>query len=94
MFLVKQMEAIKFVADWRKRGRQPGANKFKQSFTRSVYEHHMHQPLEELVVTPAGQKAYAEFKAAHRKYITARGYLYDLFKEVRVTFRIGYVCDC
>ena len=35
--LLKQSEAIKFVSDWKHKGREPGGRIYKREFTRSIY---------------------------------------------------------
>src|ERR1700685_2657322 len=38
--LLKQLEAIKFASDWKRKGQEPGGRIYKREFTQSIYFAH------------------------------------------------------
>jgi hypothetical protein len=80
--LLKQLEAIKFASDWKRKGREPGGRVYKKAFARSIYFARTGlQP-------PSGddstedQKKIKTFKAQQQTLITNRNHLLDMYNQV------------
>jgi hypothetical protein len=80
---LKQIEAIHFASDWKKKGQEPGGKKIKANFARTVYQSHTD------VVPPRGQtelreelKAFRTFGSSQCRSITSQNYLLDMYQEV------------
>ena len=81
---LKQIEAIGFASDWRKKGREHGGKKFKSNFARTVYQSHTGiLPPDQQASSRGEKKAFNTFKLSQRRSITSRNYLLDMYLDVR-----------
>jgi hypothetical protein len=82
--LLKNCEAIKFAADWKRRGRQPGGKKFKTNFASSIYEARTgKRPPDPKHASKEDKIAFKRFKAQHQSLVTSRNDLLNMYREVR-----------
>jgi hypothetical protein len=89
-YLVKQVEAIKFVTDWQRKGLRAGGKKYKQSVVQNAFDrvpsYDLLHPNGSLEDKKAYQKLFRAFKIKHSKAITARNYLLQLYEQVNISF--------
>ena len=84
--MIKQLEAIKFASDWNRQSQEPGIKIFKKEFVKKTFEmdptcRHL-RPNGTYEEQAAYKKAFVAFKLKHGKMITARNYLFRLYKQV------------
>lgn len=87
--ILRQLEAIKFVTDWKIIGQQRGGKKYKGAFARSVYEARTGRPLPN--PNHCSKEARADFKMfkiRQQTLIAGRNILLDMYNEVRLSFHV------
>jgi hypothetical protein len=84
---VKQIEAIKFAIDWKRKGRQSGGRAYKRNFVQRAFdrapEHANLRPRGTVSERATYERALKTFRIRHGKIITARNYLLKLYEQVR-----------
>ena len=82
--MFKGCHAIKFAADWKRRGERPGGKKFKTNFARSIYEARTgRKPPHPRLATAEDKKLFKKFKLDHHRMVASRNDLLNLYREVR-----------
>jgi hypothetical protein len=83
--ILRQVDAIKFAFDWKKKGKEKGGKKFKSNFTTKIYEARTgrtvptcHEQSED------DNKAFKTFRSDYQHVITSRNYLLDMYEEVHI----------
>jgi hypothetical protein len=79
--LLKQIEALKFARDWKRRGLRPGGKHYKSHFVQSIFEARR-DPATENPAVNGDTCTFKSFKIQHQFNITCRNYLLDMYNEV------------
>jgi hypothetical protein len=79
--LLKQIEALKFARDWKRRGLRPGGKRYKSHFVQSIFENRR-DPVTENPTVNGDICTFKSFKIQHQFTITCRNYLLDMYNEV------------
>ena len=83
--MFKGCHAIKFAADWKRRGERPGGKKFKTNFARSIYDARTgRKPPHPRHATAEDKNLFKKFKLDHHKMVASRNDLLNLYWEVRL----------
>lgn len=96
--LVRQVEAIQFALDWKRRGLAPGGKKYKDQFAKSIYLARTGRyPPDSRHNSREDKQAFKSFKARQQNIITGRNYLLEMYKKVTfllytVTFQLANQC--
>lgn len=85
--LLRQIEAIKFASDWKKKGQQVGGKVFKAKFINCIYEARTSRPLPVSSSSSAeDMRSFKTFKKDYQALIAARNLLLELYLEVSLYF--------
>ena len=80
---LKQIKAICFVSDWRKKGQETGGKKYKTNFAQMVYHSCPGKvPPDKETSLQDELKAFCAFKLSQCRSITSRNHLLDMYQEV------------
>jgi hypothetical protein len=90
--IVKQIEAIKFAVDWRRKGTRAGGKAYKQAFVQKAFDRDPEHSCLRINGNPEDKKIYQKtlraFKVRYGKTITARNYLLQLYEQVFLIYII------
>lgn len=83
---IRQVEAIKFAIEWRRKGTTRGGKSYKTDFLLKAFRQDSTyvdvRPDSQMDTQAAYKKALKNFKSQHMKTITARNYLLRLYENV------------